>query len=262
MIEDVARQLIVVVLAVLLLTAEAASVWAQSAPARRARAAAAGATLSVTVTDGTGAPLKNVRVTAGGPVSRDAATNDGGAVTFTGLKPGTYRLRFDGEGWVSFEREAVVAAKTPTLDVDVTLTAAPPPPPPPPPATTKPAREADDRPVGESRVTDIADYADRNLIRSSEPQKSNVFGCTGYATTRLLQIREPLENRLLEDADETIYVLAGEGAIALKGKQEGLTAGVLAVVPRGTGSAITRRSKGPLILISVVSGPPCSGSDR
>ena len=256
------RQLIVVVLAALLLPAGAVSAWAQSAPAGRARAAVGAATLDVTVTDGTGAPLKSIRVSADGPVSRNAATNDSGAIKLTGLKPGTYRLRFDGDGWVSLERDVVVTARTPTLDVDVSLTAAPPPPPPPPPPAAKPERASENRPVGESRVTDIADYADRNLIRSSEPQKTNVFGCTGYATTRLLQIREPLENRLLEDADETLYVLAGEGSIALKGRQESLSAGVLAVVPRGTASAITRRSKGPLILISVVSGPPCSGGDR
>jgi mannose-6-phosphate isomerase-like protein (cupin superfamily) len=244
------------------LQASAVTAWAQGGTAGRARAAAAGAALDVTVTDGTGAPLKGVRVTASGPVTRDATTNENGGVKLTGLKAGAYRLRFDGEAWVSLEREVTVTAKTPTLDVNATLTAAPPPPPPPPPpAPVKAPVGPDDRLVGESRVTDVADYADRNLIRSGEPQKTNVFGCTGYSTTRLVQIRDPLENRQNDDADETLYVLAGEGVIAIKGRQENVTAGVLAVIPRGTESAITRRSRGPLILISVMSGPPCK-SDR
>jgi mannose-6-phosphate isomerase-like protein (cupin superfamily) len=220
-----------------------------------------GATLDVTVTDGRGAPLEGITVEVTGPVTRQASTGAEGSVRLLGLKAGTYRLRFDGEGWITFEREAVVVPKAPALDVHVMLTAAPPaPPPPPPPVVSAPPEPP--RPIGHVKVTNVADFADRNLIRAGEPQKLDVFGCTGYATTRLLQVREPMEARNLESADESLYVLAGEGTLVVGGKQEPLAPGVLAVIPRGTDSAIARRGRGPLILVSVVSGPPCAGGDR
>jgi mannose-6-phosphate isomerase-like protein (cupin superfamily) len=216
----------------------------------------------VIVTDGQGHPLPGVAVSATGPLERRAETGDSGSVELLGLRAGTYRLRFDAEGWVSFEREIALAVRPVPGPVDVTLTAAPPPPPPPPPPPVEKPAATENRPVGEFRVTDVASFADRNLIRSGEPQKQNVFGCTGYATTRLVQIRDPMEKRVLENADETLYVLAGEGVLTLNGRQEPVTAGVLAVIPRGSVNSLTRKGRGPLVLVSVVSGPPCSGEDR
>lgn len=234
----------------------------QAASAPRARAAA-GTTLNVTVTNGTGGTLEGVNVSVTGAVTREAVTDAGGAVRLLGLKAGTYRMRFDGEGWISLEREVVVAPRTPSLDVHVMLTAAPPAPPAPPPPPSAPAKQQEpSRPAGEARVVDVATWADKNLIRGGEPQKVNVFGCTGYATTRLLQVRDPLEKRQADDADETLYVLAGEGTLALGSHQEALAPGVLAVIPRGTANSIVRRSRGPLIAVSVVSGPPCTAGDR
>lgn len=255
-----ARQLTVAVFAVsVCLTLAGAAEAQQRAPASRAKAAA-GATLDVTVTDGTGAPLEGIVVAVSGAVTREASTGAEGSVRLLGLKPGTYRLRLDGDSWVSFEREAVIAPKSGTLDVHVMLTKAPPPVVCPPPVECPPP--APPRPTGEVKVTNVANFADRNLIRAGEPQKLNVFGCTGYATTRLLQVRDPMEKRLLDDADETLYVLAGEGLLTIDGKQEKLAPGVLAVIPRGTTSGITRRGRGPLIAVSVASGPPCAGGDR
>jgi hypothetical protein len=257
----VPRQLLATVLAALGFLGFAGAAHAQKPAAPRAKAAAT-ATLDVTVTNGTGTPLEGIGVSVSGPVTRQATTNAEGAVRLQGLKAGTYRLRFDGEGWISLEREAVVAARSGSLDVHVMLTEAPPPPPPPPPPDP-PAREPEvERPVGEAKVTNVADFADRNLIRGNEPQRLNVFGCTGYATTRLLQIRDPLDKRVLDEADETIYVLAGEGVLTIDGKPQGLKPGVLAVIPRGTDSSIARRSRGPLIAVSVVSGPPCTANEK
>ena len=51
--------------------------------------------------------------------------------------PGTYRLRFEHEGFVTFEKEVVIAAGKP-LRASASLTAAPPPPEPPKPEAPPP----------------------------------------------------------------------------------------------------------------------------
>jgi len=47
--------------------------------------------------------------------------------------------------------------------------------------------------------------------------------------------------------------------LRLGNKDVSLAAGGLAVVPRGTARGLTRKGKNPLMVLSVVSGPPCTG---
>ena len=54
-----------------------------------------------------------------------------------------------------------------------------------------------------------------------------------------------------------LYVVAGEGVQRIGGKEMPLTAGTFLVVPRGTSHSIARRGSRPIILLSIVSGPPC-----
>jgi mannose-6-phosphate isomerase-like protein (cupin superfamily) len=72
-------------------------------------------------------------------------------------------------------------------------------------------------------------------------------------------VRDSLEEKAQADADEVLYVVAGEGTLRLGNKDVSLQAGGLAVVPRGTVRGLTRKGKNPLMLLSVVSGPPCTG---
>lgn len=236
---------------VLLLLVAAGSAASLSAQAQRP--AARTTTLRIAVTDGKGTPLSGVRVRAIGPADREATSGADGAVDFTGVRAGTYRLRAEAEDWVTFEREVTVPPRTPSLQIDLTLSPAPPRPTAPAPES---AATSEDRPRGELSVTALADFADRNLVGRNEPQKLTVFGCTGHATTRLLQINEPLDRRL-EDADESLYVMAGEGTLTADGSSRAIGAGTLTVIPRGTSATLARKSRGPLILVSVVSGPPC-----
>jgi mannose-6-phosphate isomerase-like protein (cupin superfamily) len=102
-------------------------------------------------------------------------------------------------------------------------------------------------------------FAEKNFIGRSEPQKLSVVGCNGYATTRILQVREPMADRVNQDADETLYVVAGEATVRMGGADRTLEPGALAVIPRGTTHTLSRRGRNPVIFVSVLSGPPCQG---
>ena len=71
-------------------------------------------------------------------------------------------------------------------------------------------------------------------------------------------IRDDLQEKSVADADEVLYVVAGQGSLRLGNKDIPLEAGGLAVVPRGTVRGLSRKGKNPLIVLSVVSGPPCT----
>jgi len=218
------------------------------------RSRAATTTLTVTVADGTGAPLEGATVRATGPVSRTGTTDAKGGVRFVGVRPGTYRVRAELDEYVVLERMVTVARTAQTIELALTAVPAPepepepepePPPPPPP-------------PPGDSASLVVLDFIERNFIAARENVQRNQLGCTASAATTLVQVREPVAERVLTDADEVLYVVAGEGTLRLGNQDVPLKATSLAIVPRGTARGLTRKGRNPLILLSVVSGPPCT----
>lgn len=228
------------------------------AMAQRPRAAkpapAASTTATITVTDLSGAPLTDVRVTLTGSLDRSGTTPTNGTVKFDGLRPGTYRLRFEKEGYVLFEREIDVRAGQPPPAPSVALTPAPALEAPPPPEAPK-APEAP--PPGKAVTVNLPDYIERNLITNSQPQKVSQVSCSGLGNTLLWQIREPWENRQHENADAMLYVVAGEGLLRLGSADVPVVAGSFTQVPRGTTYSITRRGRNPIILLATLVGEPC-----
>ena len=89
--------------------------------------------VTITITDASGAPLDNVHVTATGPVTRQTLSIDTGIARLNSVKPGDYRLRFEREGFMTLERDLTVKGGSPAT-IDVSLSPAPAPPPPPAPA--------------------------------------------------------------------------------------------------------------------------------
>jgi mannose-6-phosphate isomerase-like protein (cupin superfamily) len=225
----------------------------QTTPATRQ----SGATLDVRVTDRSGAVLDAATVRAEGPVPREGTTNMEGGATLRNLPTGTYRLRFDREGFVPLEKEVSVKAGAPQT-VYAALTPAPPPPKPPPPPPAPVAPAAPTFKPGSPLVISIPDFADKQLISNNETTKEAPLGCSGAAATRLLQARAPIAAHTHADADEVIYVVAGDATLMLGGKEQRISSGSLAIVPRGMEHSVTRRSSGPVILTSTLSGPPCS----
>ncbi len=239
---------------------------APAAPRPRPRAAApstATATLTVTVTDASGSPLADVKVSAVGPLEREGVTTAAGQVRLLGIRAGTYRVRFERDGFHTFEKEVSWRAGTPAPVAEATLTSAPPPSAPPPPTATTPAAPAaptyvPDLPSGKPSTTSLLDYIERNFISSKEPQKESLIGCSASAQSWLWQIREPWQGRRHESAEAMLYVVGGDGTLRLDGRDVQVAAGSFAVVPRATDYGFTRRGRNPLIILATLSGPPCA----
>jgi quercetin dioxygenase-like cupin family protein len=73
----------------------------------------------------------------------------------------------------------------------------------------------------------------------------------------MVQTNEPIAERSRDDADETIYVVAGEATLRMGGRDHTLTASSLVTIPRGTTHTITRRGSRPFMFVSTLSGPRC-----
>jgi mannose-6-phosphate isomerase-like protein (cupin superfamily) len=140
------------------------------------------------------------------------------------------------------------------LRVSATLTPAPPPPPPPKlePAPAPTAPTAPDGTYTPNSIN-IIDFFESSSV-GSEPVK---LGCGAHATSTLVQTRDPLAEHAHADADETIYVVAGEGTHKIGGRDTPLRAGTFVFIPSGTSHSLIRRGSRPLIYVSTLAGPPC-----
>lgn len=241
----------------LLLSAPVGSQTLQK-PRPAAPASSSTTTATITVTDLTGTPLSDVRVTLTGNVERSGSTQPNGVVKFDGLRAGTYRLRFAKDTFVLFERELEWRAGQPAPDLSVALSPAPaaPAPPPPPPAPEPP--KATLPPPGKAVTMSVLDYIEKNFISGSQPQKISPVGCSGVANTVVWQVRDPWENRQHPGADAMLYVIAGEGALRMDERETTLKAGSFASVPRGMTYSLLRRGRNPLIVLATLAGEPCA----
>ena len=240
---------------------------APAAPKPRPAAPAAPATTTALlfVTDRAGVPIENVTVSLSGPVERELKSPASGPTRVQGLRPGTYRVRFTREGFITFEKELVWRAGTAAPEIAVTLNAAPapPPPPPPPPAAPAPAPPATPEsrlpPPGTPKTMGLPDFIENNFIPSRDAHKENIVGCSGDGQAIVWQVREPWDGRQHPAADAMLYVIGGDGTLKMGGSDITLAAGSFAVVPRGTTYGLTRRGRNPLIILAVLSGAPCAG---
>lgn len=237
---------------------------APPAPAPARRPAAGATTLQIRVTDRTGAPSEGAVVTAEGPVSRDGSTDATGAVQFRSMNAGTYRVRAAREGFITLEKEIAVRAGTPAT-MEFALSAAPPPPPPPPPP---PAPEPPPEPKGptveggDPRVLSLADLAERSLS-GREPMRVVPIGCSGLDNAQMLVLRETLNAPASASIDQLLYVVAGEATLTLEGRDQLITSGWFALVPRGMSHTLTRRGRNPAIVLAIAGGQPCTaGTSR
>lgn len=214
--------------------------------------------MAIAVTDLAGEAAPGVRVALTGPVTREGTAARDGIVRFQTLRPGTYRLRFESPDFVTFEREVTVKAG-PLVEVEVTLSRVPEKPSPslPPPAPVQAASSEPaplpPNPSATVELLSLPDWIERNLIGRSDPQRETVVGRAPGATARVVQVRDPIKDRVRGDADEMLYVIAGEGVLRAKGRAYDLTAGSFAVVPRGVAYTLERSGRNPLIALSMVS---------
>jgi hypothetical protein len=228
------------------------------APAQKPAAAAPRtASVRIAVKDPEGTILSGVRLQLSGAAEGDFVTGGAGTVVVPNLKDGVYRVRCEREGFITLEREFTVRGGA-YNQMDVVLNPAPPPPPPPP--APEPAKHAAIPPGGRPLTMSIVDYLDHNLI-GREPLKESVLACNPLETVRLLQLREGIAQHVHQGSDEMIYVVAGEGSVHIGEATTPLRSGSLVVVTNGTGHALDRSGKNPLIVVSTLIGEPCDRAD-
>ena len=219
--------------------------------------------MAITVTSPAGATISGVHVTVLGTLGstdRSADTNDSGQLNFPGLQAGTYRLRFSGDSVLTYEREVIVP-RGGVLSVDVALNPAPkPPPPPPPPPAPAPVVAASPKavtgPTGQPQSLSVVELLEKDFV-GRNPRRESLLSCSGSTRTTMLQVNEPLPERMYSDADVVYYVLGGEGTMHLNGKDSRITTNGFLSVPRGASHSFERRGNRPLVLLAVLGGEPC-----
>jgi mannose-6-phosphate isomerase-like protein (cupin superfamily) len=218
------------------------------------------AAIIVQVTDSLGAPLAEVAVTATGPVVREGVTTADGSLRFANMRAGMYRLKFVREGSITLERDVTLrAGESPTIDASLSAAPAPVAPSAPiaPAAPTSSAAPAALGPPGDPKVTPVPLFLEKNFIGGRQARKESALGCTPTGTATLHQLRDAWLSHTHDDADEWIYVVAGEGTMRIGGSEHKVQAGTFSLVPYTVAHALIPQGRNPLIVISVLSGPPC-----
>jgi mannose-6-phosphate isomerase-like protein (cupin superfamily) len=207
------------------------------------------------VTDLSGKAIPDAQVAMSGPVSREGTTARDGGLALQALRAGSYRLRFESSEFITLERDVTVKAGPP-VEVDVALDRAPvkavAPPPAPAPAAAAASATTPPDPSATAELFALPDWIEKNLIGRNDPLKETSVGHTLLMTASVVQVRDPIKDRVRGDADEMLYVIAGEGVLRAKGRDQMLDAGSLAVIPRGVAYTIERRGRNPLIALSIV----------
>lgn len=232
------------------------------APTAPKRPVATTSTLRVQVTADPPAPIAGAHISVIGPALRDAAANSDGAAAFTGIAPGTYRVRAEADGFITLEKDVTLKAGVPQT-AKLVLSKAPPAPEPPPPPVAPPPPPPPPAPTGvrgEPRSLSMTDLAERSL-GGREAVKVVPVSCSGTTSSRLVVVKESLPMASYDDADEQLYLIAGEGVMTLDGKDQPLQPGWFAAIPRDTKFAMTKKGRNPMVLLSVIAGRPCQPVD-
>src|SRR5437868_8725275 len=217
-----------------------------AAPAAPRRPAASTTTagrggMAITITDASGGTLAGVTVSMEGPTPRSGESNASGQINFPGLLAGTYRVRFEGDAVVPFEKEVTVRGGQ-VAPVDVVLTAAKktpaaPAPAPPPPSTPASAKTG---PVGQPQFLSIPKVLEGDFV-GKNPRRESLLSCSGSTRATMIQINMPLPERMYAESDIVYYVIAGEGSMKLNGKEQRLAVNDFVSVPRGGSHSFERR---------------------
>jgi mannose-6-phosphate isomerase-like protein (cupin superfamily) len=228
---------------------------AKPAPTTQSASSARFGSIDLTVTSQTGALLSGATVRAEGLSSRQGSTGSDGDVVLTNVAAGTYRCRIQRDGYLTLEKEVTVRAGARTAS-EAVLSPAPPPPPAPaplPPAPTASPALVPGLPVTVSLADQLAD----DLLKSKDPIAEHDLGCSGATSAKLIRLsKDGLPAHSHADADEMLYIMAGNATLTVGGKDQVIGPGWLGIVPRGTTHAIRTGNKA-LLVLSIQSGPPC-----
>jgi quercetin dioxygenase-like cupin family protein len=94
-------------------------------------------------------------------------------------------------------------------------------------------------------------------LGGNQARKETLVSCSGNTRTTLVLLNQDQNDRQYNGAEIDYYVVAGQGAVRLAGKDMVLAAGSYVSLPRNTSHSIVHRSNKPLILLVTLSGEPC-----
>jgi mannose-6-phosphate isomerase-like protein (cupin superfamily) len=216
--------------------------------------------MAITATDGKGTPFGDVSVElSGGAATQNGKTNEAGQISFPGLRAGTYRLRFFGDGVTAFEREVTLKAGE-IAKLPITLTAAEPPKPvaaAPPPVAAPPPPPAVG-PVGQPQLGSLTKLADQQ--KNTKERREVLLSCSGNTRNVLLVLTDQQPTRIYDGAEATFYVISGQGAATVGKIESVISAGSFVAVPRNTPFSLARQGRQPLALLWTLSGEPCESA--
>lgn len=225
--------------------------------------------LALTVTNEAGAVLTGVEVRVHGPVDRTGTTNADGVVSLVNMPAGTYRCRITPPprlGLYPLDKEIVIRAGVRTATEGVLSPAPPAPPLPPTPTPTatptptpSPVEPRPATPGGAPGVPKVLSLIDliEPMLKDPQPIVEREIGCSFSTVSKLIVARDPIALHRHPDADEILYVVAGEATLTLAGRDQVIAAGWFGQIPRGTAHSVIRRSGKQMVLLSVQSGVPC-----
>jgi mannose-6-phosphate isomerase-like protein (cupin superfamily) len=198
-------------------------------------------------------PLPSIHVELSGASEASKDTTDAGQTNFPGLQPGTYRLRFSGDGVATFEREVTLRVGVETMTIKLTRVeppAAPAPPPPPPAPAATPTG-----PLGQPQIGSLTNLADRE--KNTKERREVLLSCSANTRSTMLVLTEEQPQRIYEKAEATFYVMSGQGSAKVGSLQSVIGQGSFVAVPRATPFTLARQGNRPLVLLWTLSGEPC-----
>ena len=134
---------------------------------------------------------------------------------------------------------------------------------PPPPAAPAPvvaaAPKAVTGPTGQPQSLSVVELLGKDFV-GRNPWRESLLSCSGSTRTTMLQVNDPLPERMYADADVVYYVLGGEGTLRLNGKDTRIATNGFLSVPRGASHSFERRGDRPLVLLAVLGGEPCEAA--
>jgi mannose-6-phosphate isomerase-like protein (cupin superfamily) len=101
-------------------------------------------------------------------------------------------------------------------------------------------------------------FIEKYYVKKASGTTTPLACSTGGAST-LIQINDPIATHTHDDADEFLYVIAGQGSANMGERHESLGPGVYVMIPRGTAHGFTTGPKKPLVMISTRAGERCAG---
>jgi mannose-6-phosphate isomerase-like protein (cupin superfamily) len=230
--------------------------------ARPAAQAAKPGTLTLTIRSEQGLVLSGAVVAVHGLVDRRGTSGADGVVMLQNLPAGTYRARITRDGYITLDKDVAIRAGSRTTGEGV-LAPAPTPsaPPPAPTPTPLPVDKRSTTPAstvkpGMARVMSLPDLVEQ-MLKQPQPIVEHEIGCSVATVARLILARESVAMHRHSDADEVLYMVAGEATLTMTEKDQNVTAGWFGLVPRGTSHSLIRRGRNPMVVLSVQSGEPC-----